>query len=101
MWTASAARAGIKFQGDGTAGAYRVFWPGNTIADSNYLSGVWNLCEDDWDAVMLPLSRARNATNEYGWIGGQNATGLLNDIRNAMRPNTGWGGQNMNAYSWH
>ena len=101
MWTASAARAGVKFQGDSTNGAYRVFWPGATIADGRYLSGVWNLCEDDWDAVMLPLNRAWSNTNPTGWIGGQNATGLLNAIRTQLSIGTGWTGGSLNNYSWH
>ena len=61
----SAARAGIRLKPQG-AGEYCVFYPGDTVSASEYTNGVWNLCEEDWDAVMLPISRAWCPAPESG-----------------------------------
>jgi|GEM_PF-4149308 len=68
MWAASAARAGIRLRGD-AAGFYRVQWPGEQTANAqNYNSvGIWNLCEDDWDGVLLPVIRAWDDTEQERW----------------------------------
>ena len=64
MWVVSAARAGIRLAGD-AAGQYRVQYPGAAFA--RYTAGTWNLCEEDWDAVMIPVNRAWNNTTSTGW----------------------------------
>ena len=72
MWALSAARAGLRFNNQ-SAGQYSVFRQKETDTRSQYnAAGVWNLCEEDWDAVMLPVSRAWNTTQISGWGTGQN-----------------------------
>ncbi len=71
----SAARAGLRFQNaEGVSdGAYSVQYPGDNSTGSLNAStrynrtGVWNLCEEDWDAVMLPLQRAWCNTTPGAW----------------------------------
>ena len=73
FFTVSAARAGLRFQRSDPIGHYRVFYPGDNEADNlksltNYNSdGIWNLCEEDWDAVLLPLRRAWCSTAGGRW----------------------------------
>jgi len=66
MWAVSAARAGIRLKNkQGTPGHYEVQYPGDTV--SGYTNGVWNLCEEDWDGVLIPVSRAWNETEPGKW----------------------------------
>lgn len=74
MWAVSAARAGIRLGGD-PDGYYRVQFPGATYANARYTSGTWNLCEEDWDAVMIPVSRAWNDTGVGAWGTGSTPNG--------------------------
>ncbi|MBR2441367.1 MAG: hypothetical protein IKB25_14310 [Lentisphaeria bacterium] len=90
MWAVSAARAGIRLNGDAN-GNYRVRYPGATVTATSYTSGVWNLCEEDWDAVMLPISRAWNdtATNAWGSESIDASTRrLLESVRTELGVNT-------------
>ena len=72
----SASRAGLRFQNKDRvqAGEYLVQYPGDNSTNSlssstRYNSvGVWNLCEEDWDAVMLPLKRAWCDTTPGSWV---------------------------------
>lgn len=67
MWVISTARAGLRFSSSGP-GSYQVFWPGDTNRGAQYNSAnIWNLCEEDWDAVMLPVTRAWNDTRTGAW----------------------------------
>lgn len=89
MWTVSTARAGLRFNTDGT-GNYRVQWPGTHASQYN-TNSVWNLCEEDWDAVMLPVARAWNDTTTNAW-GNQSidatTSNLLNRARTALGVST-------------
>lgn len=76
MWVVSTSRAGVRLAGDG-AGHYRVLYPGATYTNARYTSGVWNLCEEDWDAVMIPVSRAWHDASTGAWIGGASSTNLI------------------------
>lgn len=78
MWVVSAARAGVCL--NGTAGSYSVLQPNPVLTGSaRYTSGVWNLCEEDWDAVMIPVNRAWNNTAIDAWGTDENG----NDTKNA------------------
>lgn len=88
MWAVSAARAGVKLGGSSTF--YTVQWPGATFAHSDYLNGVWNLCEEDWDAVILPVNRAWNGTNAGSWTGAADPVPLLEQVRNSLNVQTLW-----------
>ena len=81
MWVVSAARAGIRLAGD-AAGLYRVQYPGATFA--GYTARTWNLCEEDWDAVMIPVNRAWDNTTAVGW-GTANADATTNALLTAAR----------------
>ena len=74
MWVVSAARAGIRLGGD-PVGYYRVQYPGAIYANARYTGGTWNLCEEDWDAVMIPVSRAWNNTGVGAWGTGSTPNG--------------------------
>jgi hypothetical protein len=81
MWAVSASRAGINL-GRG----YEIQWPGND-------RGLWNLCNEDWDAVMLPVARAWNNTSTRAW-GSESidntTTSLLNKARTTLGVNTSY-----------
>jgi hypothetical protein len=90
MWAISAARAGLRFNSQ-SPGQYSVFRQNATDTRSQYNTArVWNLCEEDWDAIMLPISRARNTTQVNGWGTGQSngiddtTNALLNSARTAL-----------------
>ena len=84
MWAISTARAGVRFNNDPT-GYYRVHYPGETAAAAHgYTNGVWNLCEDDWDAVMIPVSRAWNETSSSGWSGNRSSQELLSQVKEKL-----------------
>ena len=80
MWVVSTSRAGVRLAGD-DAGYYRVLYPGDTYNNDNgnarYTNGVWNLCEEDWDAVMIPVSRAWHNASTGAWAGGASSTNLI------------------------
>ena len=82
MWVVSAARAGVRLRAQqSTAGYYVVQYPGDTVtADGGYRNGIWNLCEEDWDGVLIPVSRAWNETGSGTWTGGQTSETLLKDV---------------------
>lgn len=85
MWAISTARAGVRFNNDPT-GYYRVHYPGETAAAAHgYTNGVWNLCEDDWDAVMIPVSRAWNETSSSGWSNARSSQDLLNLTKEKLK----------------
>lgn len=91
MWTISTARAGLRFNTD-AVGNYRVQWPGTHTSQYN-IKSVWNLCEEDWDAVMLPVARAWNdtATNAWGSTSIDTTTSdLLNSTRAALSVRTSY-----------
>ena len=83
MWAISAARAGVNLR----RGGYEVQWPGERVSSLYNSSSIWNLCEEDWDAVMLPVARAWNDTDENRW-GSQSidttTSNLLNSARSAL-----------------
>ena len=90
MWAISTARAGIRFNNDPT-GYYRVHYPGETAeAKHGYTNGVWNLCEDDWDAVMIPVSRAWNETSSSGWSGNRSSQNLLTKMKSELGVNNSY-----------
>ncbi|MBO5688593.1 MAG: hypothetical protein J6S73_01590 [Lentisphaeria bacterium] len=68
MWAVSSSRAGVRLNGD-AVGHYRVLYPGATFAAAGYTSGTWNLCEEDWDAVMIPVNRAWHSAASGAWAG--------------------------------
>lgn len=77
MWVVSASRAGIRLTGD-AAGHYRVHCPQiNDVRDRGYTANVWNLCEEDWDAVMLPVARAWHDASRGAWTGNPEANTLI------------------------
>ena len=86
MWVISASRAGIRLNGD-AAGYYRVHCPQN-VRDLGYTGDVWNLCEEDWDAVMIPVNRAWHDASSGAWTGTANANELVNAARSALNVNT-------------
>ena len=89
MWTVSTARAGLRFNTDST-GNYRVQWP-ETHASQYNTNNVWNLCEEDWDAVMLPVARAWNDTTTNAWGSTSidtTTSNLLNSARTALGVST-------------
>ena len=91
MWAVSAARAGVRTNNDGTNGRYQVRRPADTITAAGYTNGVWNLCEEDWDAVMLPVSRAWNNTriNAWGTESIDSSTNrLLSSVSSTLNVNT-------------
>lgn len=99
MWVVSSARAGIRF--DGTAqGNYLVQWPGTTNSNAQYnSSGIWNLCEEDWDAVMMPIRRTWNYTVSGNWSTGTSGTDrtnletnqLLTDVKRELSASSSFG----------
>ena len=44
-----------------------MLYPGPTA--NGYTNGIWNLCEEDWDAVMIPVSRAFSDASTGNWNG--------------------------------
>ena len=86
MWVISASRAGIRLNGD-AAGYYRVHCPQN-VRNLGYTGDVWNLCEEDWDAVMIPVNRAWHDASSGAWTGTANANELVNAARSALNVNT-------------
>ena len=90
LWTLSAARAGVRFavKGD-AAGFYRVQWPGATV-EGYGTNGVWNLCVEDWDGVLLPVSRVWSETDTAGWIGGADAGTVTQAVKDILLPQTQW-----------
>ena len=94
MWAVSAARAGIRLGGD-PVGYYRVQFPGATYANARYTSGTWNLCEEDWDAVMIPVSRAWNDTGVGAWGTGSTPNGdtdsLLRSVAGFLSVSSNYG----------
>lgn len=89
MWTISSARAGVRFPNRSPQGNYIVQYPGENGDSSLHThttynsSGVWNLCEDDWDAVMLPISRAWSNTDVGSW-GTSDTTDDTNNLLNSV-----------------
>lgn len=80
MWAVSAARAGVRLREHrGTPGHYDVLYPGKT-ASVGYTDGVWNLCEEDWDGVLIPVARAWNETEVGEWSGAPTAETLLSEV---------------------
>lgn len=79
LWCISASRAGVKLDADTVNGYYRVLYPGDNGNVGGYSgTGVWNLCEENWDAVMLPISRAWNDTNVNSWRAETNSASTRN-----------------------
>lgn len=92
IWCISASRAGVKLDSDTEDGYYRVLFPGANGNVGGYNgTGVWNLCEENWDAVMLPISRAWNDTNVNSWQAETNNAStrdLFNAVRSALNVNS-------------
>lgn len=86
MWALSAARAGVKLNNENTDGKYETRYPGDDI--SGYTNRVWNLCEEDWDAVMLPVARAWNNTDVKAW-GSESIDNTTTDLLNAVHRKLG------------
>jgi len=89
IWTVSAARAGVRlgsgFEGGDAPGFYRILYPGPTFDSAKYTNGVWNLCEEDWDAVMIPIDRAFNNTVSPGaWGTDANGNSTKDPDTNAL-----------------
>ena len=93
MWVISTARAGIRLDGD-PEGNYRVLFPGETSSASKYSGGegTWNLCEEDWDAVMIPVDRAWHDASSGNWGGAPSAETILSQARAALTPRTTYSG---------
>ena len=81
MWAVSAARAGVRL-GNNPPGHYEVQYPGDTV--SGYTNGVWNLCEEDWDGVLIPVSRAWNETEPGKWDGDITSEELLKEVKDKL-----------------
>ena len=92
IWCISASRAGVKLDSDTENGYYRVLFPGANGSVGGYNgTGVWNLCEENWDAVMLPISRAWNDTNVNNWqaeTNNESTRDLFNTVRSALNVNS-------------
>lgn len=76
MWAVSAARAGVRLSGSDT-GCYETTWTGGN-------SPAWNLSNDDWDAVMLPLAVAWKNGTDRQWGDGENASDILVVMKNML-----------------
>ena len=94
MWALSTARAGVRL-GAGAAdsddeGAYRILFPGDRSSKPKYSSGngTWNLCEDDWDAVMIPVNRAWHDASQGEWVGTPSAESILASVKSHLAPDT-------------
>lgn len=93
MWAVSAARAGVRLEKN-PDGHYVVQYPGEKV--SGYTNDVWNLCEEDWDAVLIPVSRAWNETDTGKWVDKTDeedhvintAEELLKDVKNQLNVET-------------
>lgn len=98
MWAVSTARAGIRLGGgypdQEAAGNYHILYPGATSGLSKYAAGngTWNLCEEDWDAVMIPVDRAWHNASLGAWAGAPSAANILTAVQNRLRPNTTFDG---------
>ena len=99
MWAVSTSRAGIRLGGgfptqqpDGT---YNILYPGATSSLSKYSSGqgTWNLCEEDWDAVLIPVDRAWHDASSGTWKGQPSAGSLLSAVQSRLNPNTTYDGK--------
>ena len=86
MWVVSTARAGVRLAGD-AAGHYRVLHPPRTYSNARYTNNVWNLCEEDWDAVMIPVSRAWHDASTGAWAGEASSTDLIDGFTDAAGNN--------------
>ncbi len=79
IWAISSARAGIRLNNDSAIpGFYRVLYPGPTA--NGYTNGTWNLCEEDWDAVMIPVSRAFSDASTGNWNGAPDSRAIFQSI---------------------
>ncbi len=77
MWTASAAIAGynpIPLQS--SRGEYEVTY------ENNSGNNLWNLKTSDWDAVLLPLHRARSKGRNRSWQG-ESGGSVLAEVKNS------------------
>ena len=94
MWVVSASRAGIRFGEGGTKaedpGNYHILYPGDTNDLPKYSGGLktWNLCEEDWDAVMIPVDRAWHDAGSGSWQDSPSAEALLAAVKNQLNPRT-------------
>lgn len=98
MWVLSTARAGIRLGGGyGTAdeeGFYRILCPGEKSGKDKYRAGegTWNLCEEDWDAVMIPVNRAWHDASQGEWLGTPSAESILASVKEYLAPETRYRG---------
>ena len=98
MWVISAARAGVRFNND-NLGYYRIQYPDEKIEKHDYTNNVWNLCEDDWDAVLIPVARAWNNTIKNDWGKDENGndssnsdtSNLLDAVKKALNVSSPYG----------
>lgn len=85
-WTVcfSSAKAGYKYIGedeDNEKRAYRIDWRGSEDKwDEPEQS--WNLCQSDWDAVLIPVRRAEAFASGRSWDDG--VTDLSNYVENGL-----------------
>lgn len=83
-WTSvfASAKAGFKDPNAGTQQdrAYIIDWRGEKTG-----KWYWNLCQDDWDAVMVPVRRAESFASNGTWVSG--STSFLSDwVGDEWRP---------------
>jgi len=68
MWCVAAARAGVNTTGQ--PGVYETTWitDAGLITNPNFRSGGgWNLCNSDWNAVILPVDKIGCGGNDRVW----------------------------------
>ncbi|MEG1979558.1 MAG: pilus assembly protein TadG-related protein [Victivallaceae bacterium] len=92
MWAVSAARAGVRLKANpSTPGKYLVQYPGESL-------DRWNLSNEDWDGVLLPVARAWNETTPGNWLGDKTSESLLSEVSKKLQVSSSYSGnigQNM------
>lgn len=86
-WAFSSAKAGYNEPGsDGSA--YIIDWKGGDQRS-------WNLCQPDWDAVFVPVARAKSLAYSSLWLGAEDISGgspgflrdwMNDDVRTEWKP---------------
>ena len=73
-------------------GNYHILFPGAISRLAKYAggAGTWNLCEEDWDAVMIPVDRAWHDASGGAWTGVPSAETILAAVQAYLSPNTSY-----------
>lgn len=84
-WAFSSAKAGYKDPDGSNDREYQVCWRGEKgvdVGDRGSRRTYWNLCQDDWDAVFVPVRRAHSKASGADYQSGawgEGDTGFLVD----------------------